>query len=256
VQNPLKNGVWKGHFEDIRLDPANANRDQVSPLETARYILEHRHEIPGWQDTARGLIDWVKASLGAHPFFTAVPIHEQKYCCFVMGSHTARYASLCALYAEVTGAEDYHEEARRSFNWATYMATDSGLVTVGVDRPDYYNQCWFTDGYFDYVPHFIDGMAAMPETAPSDSDHLLRSSTVVQSITYAPYQVSYRTFEPGSQTLRLTFKPASIQAGANILPRLTSPTSQTGWTFDEDLCVVHIRSGEDSILISGHSERG
>jgi hypothetical protein len=32
--------VWEGYFEDIRLDPENANRDQLSPLETARYILQ------------------------------------------------------------------------------------------------------------------------------------------------------------------------------------------------------------------------
>jgi len=39
---PLENNLWKGYFEDIRLDPANENRDQLSPLETARYILENR----------------------------------------------------------------------------------------------------------------------------------------------------------------------------------------------------------------------
>ncbi len=99
-----------------------------------------------------------------------------------MGSHTARFACLSAQYAEATGDERYAEQALRSFNWASYMANEDGTVTVGVDRPDYYNQCWFTDGYFDYVPHFIDGMAALPHTAPADSDHLLHSSSVVQEI--------------------------------------------------------------------------
>ncbi|HAL17587.1 MAG TPA: hypothetical protein DCP32_12835 [Anaerolineaceae bacterium] len=253
---PLKTNLWKGHFEDIRLDPGNGNRDQVSPLETARYILERRIQIPDWQEMSRNLILWVKDTLGGRPFFTAVPIHEQKYCYFVMGSHTARYASLCAQYAEATGDASMWEEAKRSFNWATYMAGDDGLVTVGVDRPDYYNQCWFTDGYFDYVPHFIDGMAAMPETAPADSDHLLHSTSVVQQINYNPYRVSYRTFSPGTQILRLTFKPVSVQAGREPLSYQASPAGGPGWTFDEDQRVLRIISNDREVVISGCTERG
>jgi len=130
-----------------------------------------------------------------------------------MGSHTARFASVIAQYAEVAGDSAYPELARRCFNWASYMANDDGTVTVGVDRPDYYNQCWFTDGYFDYVPHFIDGMAAMPELAPAGIDHMLRSTSVVQEILYRPYEVSYRTFDAGgTQTLRLTFAPHRVLA--------------------------------------------
>ncbi len=104
-----------------------------------------------------------------------------------MGSHTARFASVAARFAERTGDPTYRELARRSFNWASYMANEDGTVTVGVDRPDYYNQCWFTDGYFDYVPHFIDGLAAMPELADAATDHMLSSTSVVQEISYQPY---------------------------------------------------------------------
>ena len=112
-----------------------------------------------------------------------------------MGSHTARFANLSALYAEQTGDAVYREQAFRSYNWASYMAEENGTVTNGFDRPDYYNQCWFTDGYFDFVPHFIDGMASLPEYAPADTDHLLRSSSVIQEISYQPYHISYRTFD-------------------------------------------------------------
>jgi hypothetical protein len=249
---PLQNNIWKGHFEDIRLDPENGNRDQLSALETARYILERRDSLPDWRKLAQGLIDWVRENLGGHPFFTAIPVHEQKYCYFPMGSHTARFACLSARYAEATGDERYFEQARRSFNWAAYMAGEDGTVTVGVDRPDYYNQCWFTDGYFDYVPHFIDGMAAMPQTAPADCDHLLHSSSVVQEIHYAAYRIEYRTFDTsGWQKLRLTFEPLSVFAGDRRLPRLSQLQETPGWTFDERLRVAAIRAGDRRVLISG-----
>ena len=249
---PLQNNVWKGHFEDIRLDPANENRDQVSALETARYILQNREQFPRWRETVKCLIDWVKDTLGGHPFFTAIPIHEQKFCYFQMGSHTARFASLSALYAEATGNATYKEQAIRSFNWASYLACEDGTVTVGVDRPDYYNQCWFTDGYFDYVPHFIDGMAAVPELAPADSDHMLRSTSVVQAIDYQPYQVSYRTFDAsGSQTLRLTFEPREVLADGKPLVCRASVSGLPGWTFDTQRNVLVVDARARQVLILG-----
>ncbi len=218
---PLRNNIWKGHFEDIRIDLENKNRDQLSPLETARYLLQFNNQYPQWKEMVKGILDWVIDTLGCTEFYSSKPIHEQLFCYFPMGSHTARFASICAWYSELSGDEQYREIARRSFNWATYMANEDGTVTVGIDRPDYYNQCWFTDGYFDYVPHFIDGMAVMPETAPSDSDHLLRSSSIIQKISYQPLEISYRTFDTnGLQKFRLTFYPVHVYAGSKPLIRM------------------------------------
>jgi hypothetical protein len=249
---PLKNNLWKGYFEDIRLDPDNENRDQVSPLETARYILENRDKFPEWRLQVRGLIDWVKETLGGHPFFTAIPIHEQTFCYFPMGSHTARFACLSALFAEATGDLSYREQAIHSFNWASYMACEDGTVTVGVDRPDYYNQCWFTDGYFDYIPHFIDGMACLPELAPADCSHMLRSTTVVQAISYRPYQVSYKTAQAaGEQKFRLTFQPVQVLVDGKALSRMDMLDTGVGWKFDPALRILEVRSESHEIQVDG-----
>ncbi len=251
-QYPLKNNIWKGHFEDIRLDPNNENRDQVSSLETARYILQYRNKFSEWRAKVKGLIDWVQETLGGHSFFTAVPIHEQKYCYFPMGSHTARFASLSALYAEATSDPVYREQAIRSFNWASYMAGDDGTVTVGVDRPDYYNQCWFTDGYFDYVPHFIEGMASLPELAPTDSDHMLRSTAVVQEISYQPYQIAYRTADAdGTQKFRLTFHPVRVLAGGKTLAQAETLDTEPCWSFEPAGRVLEVQPGFREVQIDG-----
>jgi hypothetical protein len=249
---PLRNSLWKGHFEDIRLDPANANRDQLSPMETARYVLRHANQFPDWQERVRGLLEWVRAALGGQPFFSAIPIHEQKFCYFPMGSHTARFASVAARFAALGGDRAYAEIARRSFNWASYMANPDGTVTVGVDRPDYYNQCWFTDGYFDYLPHFIDGMAAAPELAPASTDHMLESTSVVQEISYQPCEISYRTFDStGRQKLRLTFPPYEILADGRPLDPQDSTTGGRAWEFDPALNVLIVRPGSRHVTIAG-----
>jgi len=121
-----------------------------------------------------------------------------------------------------------------------------------VDRPDYYNQCWFTDGYFDYVPHFIDGMACLPELAPADADHLLRSTSVVQAILYEPYQISYRTFDAdGLQKFRLTFQPAEVIVEKKLLPQQETLGMESGWNFDSLLRVLTIKPGSSEVVIKG-----
>ena len=252
IKYPLRTQIWKGYFEDIRLDPHNQNREQLSCLETTRYILQNPEMDTDWKDHVPALIDWVRDTLGSQPFFTAVPIHEQKFCYFVMGSHTARYASLCALWANASGDPDYRERAIRSFNWATYMANEDGTVTVGIDQPDYYNQCWFTDGYFDYVPHFLDGMATLPELAPSALDHLLSSTSIVRDISYAARFIRYRTFdERASETLRLTFQPTLVRSGGELLPEIPELESKPGWSFDASSGVLRVLHTVHEVEVSG-----
>ncbi|MBA4383517.1 MAG: hypothetical protein C0410_02155 [Anaerolinea sp.] len=249
---PMQNNLWKGYFEDIRLDPDNGNRDQLSPLETARYLLNKKPIESDWLSSVPGLIEWVKKTLGAPLFFSAEPIHEQKYCFFVMGSHTARYASLCAQWSQASGDATYRERAIRTLNWASYMVSENGTVTVGVDRPDYYNQCWFTDGYFDYVPHFIDCMAAIPTLAPADMDHLLESSSVVKHIEYRPNYIHYQTFDrEGWQILRLSFIPKEVKNGRTTLVMCESIEEFPGWTFEPKEKVLKIHHQEADIEIIG-----
>jgi hypothetical protein len=251
---PLANNVWKGYFEDIRLDPENRNRDQYSALETARYLLASVGRSEQDVAQAEAIIEWVEDTLAAEPFFKALAIHEQLFCYHVMGSHTARYASLCAALHACTGQAVWRERAVRSLNWATYMATDSGIVLMGVDRPDYYNQCWFTDSYFDYVPHFLDAMCSIPALAPADQDHLLGTTSVVQHIDYQPLQVSYRTIHPrGEETLRLSFVPREVICdGRRLAARgQDGQGAAPGWAFDPDERVLRVRRAGHAVVIHG-----
>jgi hypothetical protein len=168
-----------------------------------------------------------------------------------MGSHTARFASICALFSELAAAPAYAELARRCFNWASYMVTDEGYVHVGIDRPDYYNQCWFTDGYFDFVPHFIDGMAALPDLAPSSTDHLLRSTSVVTAITYQPGIVRYETFDAHAEEwLKLTFQPQEVRSNGSVLSPRTGK-EPVGWEWDESSRLLKIGHEQRAIEVVG-----
>ncbi|HVU28283.1 MAG TPA: hypothetical protein VHG71_11185 [Verrucomicrobiae bacterium] len=230
MKYPMQNQVWTQYFEDVLIYPDyRTNRNQYSPLETARYLLEHPEMDAQAVTHAKEILDWV-AGFFAKDSTTMAGLHEkglqwgaevlseQVNDMDKMASHTARFASVCALYYEVTGDASYKERAFRSFNWATYASREDGLVLASLDQPTGY---WFSDGYGDYMRHFQRGMASVPEWAPAKESHLLGSTSVVRSIRYGDDRIDYRTFDNQSrEVLRLTKMPQSIRAGWKRLPRL------------------------------------
>ena len=222
---PVKTSIWKGYYEDILLDPINLNRVNNSPMEFARYLIKNPGHDRNIETTVPALIWWVKNTFG-EPGMNA--INEQTMCYKPMGSHTARYASICALWYERTGNEWFREEAFRHFNYASYMAEPDGVVQVG---PTWGNEIWFCDGYTDYIRHFMEGLAAIPEWVPAGENHLLRSSSVVRAIAYSDKQLAFTTFDNSTMAvLRLASEPVSVRAGDKSLPLVTSE-QEDGYTW-------------------------
>ena len=88
-----------------------------------------------------------------------------------------------------------------------------------------------TDGYGDYVRHYIRAMAARPELAPSYENHLLGSSSVIVSIIYSPDSILYKTFDGKSnEILRLTTKPSSLKIENKVIAEQDDP-GQNGWNW-------------------------
>lgn len=233
---PMQNERWANYFEDVPIREDLDNVTQMSPLMTARYLLRHPELDPDWEAHVRGILDWVAQEFGVGSY-GATTICEQSVFYHAMGSHTSRYASVQALLHAATGDAAAREEAYRSFNWATYMDRGDGVV---IDGPEVGNQ-WFTDGYGDYIRHFLTGFAAIPEWAPAGEDHLTSSSSVVQAVHYAPGAVSYTTSDaPATDTLRLGFAPRSVTAGGQPLPK-RSDLAQQGWSYDAATGVLRVR---------------
>jgi hypothetical protein len=222
MRYPMHNNNWQGYFEDIPIhrDPGE-NPNQYSPLETARYLLEHPELDPEWRAHAKGLIDFVARTFAVdvqNRFGTekgveygAEVISEQRDDMAKMGSHTARFASVLALYHSRTGDDDALERAFRSFNWATYACDRDGVVKVGPNDDEGY---WFSDGYADYMRHFLAGLAAVPRWAPAGENHLLSSSSTVKVITYSRDRIAYRTYAADAEDVfRLASWPAAVRGG-------------------------------------------
>ena len=189
---------------------------------TAYYILTRKDPAsvdPQWVSHVGHLIDWVRHRFGRGPFFGAWAIDEQgtpdgRGCCSRagQGSHGGRWAAINALYAEKTGDGQAREDAFRSMNYATYFARSDGRVACCGE--DYHEPYWFSDGYADYLRHFNWIMGALPDLAPVGQNHLLRSSSIVQKVTYSPGRISYKTLTHDHPVHLVPRRPLGMQVPA------------------------------------------
>jgi len=185
-------------------------------METARYMLRHPDVDPNYETHAPVLIKWVEERFGKTKWYGATSICEQDSCFMEMSSHTARYASVVALWYGFTGNPQDREEARAAFALSTYSAfnrfsKDSlafNYVGIGYTDP------WFSDSYWDYISHYFDGMATLPEMLPENQNHLFYSSSLITQIEYAPQQIEYHAWDSfGTEFLKLTFRPLVFADG-------------------------------------------
>lgn len=247
MQFPMKNGQWANYFEDIPTHPlpdgtryragtSTTNVNQYIPMETARYLIEHPELDPGWMADAQHLLNWVERYF-AHRQYGANAIGEQAAYDFPMGSHTARYASVSAMYSEM-GAEtpiwNALQNAQAAFAWASYMLNADGSVTTGPD-PQVSYESWFSDGYGDYIRHFLAGVGAHPQWAAGTGNHLLRSTSVIQDVRYDSGEVTYQSYDRASQeVLILDFAPSSVASASGEDLSNRGDLAAPGWQLADN----------------------
>jgi hypothetical protein len=223
---------WTGYFEDVPKNQTDVN--QAAPTYTALYLLNLPDPgalDPRWKAQVRHLIAWVQQHFGVGPFYGATGINEQGprsggqyFCCSSagLGSDSARWAAVNALYYEKTGASWARENAAESLNYATYFANSNGEISCCGESFGAI-QYWFSDGYSDYLRSFNWAMAAIPSLAPDGQSHLLGSTSVVQQVTYGRDRIAYRTFDPdATEVFRLGFRPQVVTADGRVLVKRRS----------------------------------
>jgi hypothetical protein len=204
---PLVTNAWGPFFEDVgEYSDTEINADTM-----AAYILKHPAWDPNGQAQALSILQWTEDRLGNHNFekLQVVPIYEQTAYLVPGNSHTSRHASVELLYCERSGDNARKQQAIRRLNWATYSVDTDGKNRYPFD------DVWLTDGYGDYVRHYLRAMASMPELAPGDQNHLLRTSSVIQSIQYSPETITYKKFDARSvERIKLgSGTPGAIRGG-------------------------------------------
>jgi hypothetical protein len=223
-QYPLKTNKWGPFFEDV----GTWSDTQTNAISFAQYILENPQQFPGWKESVKGIFDWVYKELGNPKWekLGVAVVNEQTSYRVPGNSHTARQGAAELLYASKTGDGVSKEKGIRQLNWATYMVNDDGESTY----PN--NETWMTDGYGDFVRHYLCAMEAFPELAPSQQNHLVSSSSSIKRITYGDKDVQYDTFDNKSvEILRLKSKPITIKIREVQLMERNNPDQKEFWEW-------------------------
>lgn len=199
---PLKSNKWGPFFEDI----TGWSDTQINAITFAMFMLQNPHLFPGWQKDVKGILEWTHKELGNKEYikYKVEVMNEQTAYRVPGNSHSSRQASVELMYTVLSGDTTYKTNAIRTLNWATYTVANDGRNRYIRD------DIWLTDGYGDYVRHYLRAMAAMPELAPAGKNRFLGSTSVVTSINYGRESINYSTFGSATDILRLTQKPIKI----------------------------------------------
>jgi hypothetical protein len=206
---PLKTNKWGPFFEDI---PGWSNT-QTNAISFAMFILDHRDLFPMWESEVKGIIDWTYRELGNHEYekYKVTVMNEQTVYRVPGNSHSSRQASVELMYTGLSGDSSYMVNAIRTLNWATYTVASDGRNRYIRD------DIWLTDGYGDYVRHYLRAMGEKPELAPVEN-HLLKSSSIIRNISYNSDKISFLVYGDHSDVvLRLVSKPSRININGKLI---------------------------------------
>ena len=246
MEYPLKTGLWSGYFEDVPENIDNIN--QFSPMETARYLLDNPDACKNYKQVVLDLLAFVKGRFGGTVRFGGVSVNEQDACYYEMGSHTARYGSVMARWAGETGCEQAKKEGLATLALAEYIAynkTSKGNISVNSVGLNWAG-IWNSDSYFDYLPHFLEGMAAWPEIIPEGPDHIFSTTSMLKDVEYGPGSVKYTALDAdGTEMIKLSFKP-EVLSGGKPLPK--SCWKFGSWRGCDNILTIN-RSGVTDIEI-------
>jgi hypothetical protein len=237
---PLKNDKWGPFFEDV----PGWSDTQINAVTFAQFMMNHQELFPDWEKEVKEIFAWVYKILGNRQWekYGVTVINEQTAYQVPGNSHTSRQASAELQYAALSGDQASVINAIRQLYWTTYMVDNDGKNRYPND------EIWMTDGYGDYVRHYLRAMAWRPDLAPSDQTHLLNSTSVIQLIEYprnmnkfqmhkAPAEekdktlISYRTFDDKStELIRMTSKPGTITVNQKPITENDLPGGE-GWSW-------------------------
>ena len=219
-QYPMKLNKWGPFFEDVD----SWSQTQINAMTFARFIMEHQKYFPQWKSDAKNIIDWVHKMFNNDTWkkYGVLVTNEQSVYLVPGESHTARQGADELLYVSLTGDTSLYSNAVRELTWSTYTVDFDGKNIF----PNY--ELWLTDGYGDYVRHYLRAMATFPQLAPGDEDHILSTTSVLQQVDYkgnlqkngtagfdsldtSQVKLSYRSFdEKGIEKIKMQSKPSQI----------------------------------------------
>jgi hypothetical protein len=147
---------------------------------------------------------------------------ESCTCCGTSLSYNQYTAAPTILrYAVLADDDLFYEIARRMMIMATYDSNENGVVKDGLLGQAVATGEWSNLAHPWPLCQVVEGLAWAPELfGPKRENHIMRSTSVVNSVVYAKNEITYSTFDAPFSTIdviRLAFKPTAITADGSLL---------------------------------------
>lgn len=219
--------TWGFFFWDWLNEVQNCS----TTADAASYLIKNKELFPNWRNDARNILTLFLNRSSASPisggdvFNGAWAYPESSGCC----KRSFWYAPLMvgavmAQYGEVADDALMRELAYRQLILQTYDVHESGVSEDNIDGGVIVNNEWFNIAHPWPLLWVQQAIGWLPEElGASRENHLVRTSTVVDSIVYGNGTITYTTFDSPPETIdvfRLSYVPTKISAdGQDLLPR-------------------------------------
>jgi hypothetical protein len=213
---PMKTGYWTDGHTDTDVN-STIYKSNMSASNTTLYILDYPEFDPDYKTDIPDLIHWTEKNFVFHCAPGEPPVQwganivgEQDSFLPKMDYQTARYAAECARFFAISGDSSLKEKAYRSLNWVTYCSDSNGMafespLSNGVTS-------WWSDCYGEGPRMFYHALAAIPEWAPMQEDHILYSSEMLKDVFYEKNKLAYTApLKTGTEYIKISFKPSSVK---------------------------------------------
>ena len=231
----------------------------------ADHFMKYPSAYPNWEPDLRNILSLVWNRNSADPkshgevYSGAWAFPESSVCCGTSLSYNQYTAGPTLIrYGVLAQSEWAREIGRRMMIMATYDSLANGVVKDGLFGDQVATGEWSNLAHPWPLCQVMEALAWLPrEFGPNRENHIMRSTSVVQDVSYGKGRIAYRSFDAPRGTedvLRLSFRPTSIQADHHPLKE-RSNRDETGFTVDplpNGDCIVTIRrDGRKSVLIEG-----
>ena len=243
---------WEAFYEDQSPEQQTGLPDHYSASETVRELIARRP--PGWEQTARDIMDWI-----ADTYLIAgdgTPVGDYEPCTYEWTgwmeptfAATLQHAVTCLRLDAALAGDPRRDPAWRPRALAMALVTTWGQNSRGVAADGRMftsvrdivgfvtNMSWYEQN-FNTVKYLLEMMALEPSLAPDGEDHLLAASAPVTGIAYPdPGGTAVRyTVRGGAgrETLKLAAPPVTVLAGGAPLPEIApgDTAAAAGWSWD------------------------
>jgi len=210
LNGPVKNMKWNGFYEDVGKNPDN--RGNWDCIDTAIYLINK--DKMKYKKVVEKLYTWLEKNFIStnHYYCPAEGVNEQFVCYTIMGVHTLHWASLLADMHNAYKENSYKYRIEQMLNFVTYMQEENNRIIVG----PWYDPFWYSC-HLGALHLTFDIFGKIPELAPADENHILKTSGEVRDVKYTNTEISYLNDKSGIDVLKLKFIPLSISVNGKTL---------------------------------------